>query len=862
MNLSLASLILVFAPGPLLAAAPVEYLREVKPILAESCYRCHSAAQQKSGLRLDTAALARKGGERGSAVQPGASSDSLLVRVIEGSHSDIPRMPYKKPPLNEQQIALIKAWIDQGAHAPTDEKPESLKHWAFVPPTRSAAPRVKNRRWVRNPIDQFTLARLEQEGIKPSAGADRATLLRRVSLDLTGLPPTPEEAVAFPNDRSREAYETVVERLLASPHYGERWGRWWLDAARYADSNGYSIDSMRSIWPYRDWVVNALNRDLSFDQFTTWQLAGDLLPNATTEQLVATGFHRNTQVNHEGGIDLEQFRIESAMDRVNTTATVWLGLTLGCAQCHDHKFDPITQREYYRFFAFFNQQENDGHGNVALEAINLLELGSPDELTARSAHREKVKGLEKELNDWIEKELKPKQAAWEGGLDEASRERLKPEVRASLSVPVANRNEFQASTVFNTFRDEDARYLERRKALDELKKSEPKITTTLVMKECAEPRETHLMIKGDFTRPGERVEPGTPVVLGELHTIGARSSNSALTANAQHAEPALRAPTRLDLAQWLISPENPLTARVIMNRVWQQYFGKGLVETDNDFGLQGARPANPELLDWLATEFMARGWSLKAMHRLIVTSATYRQASGMEPLKGSRVKGDSGRFNASTLQPSNPRQNRRRTVTSGATSDPQNKLLWRQNRIRLDAELIRDVSLAASGLLDPRLGGPPVFPPQPEGLDAFTQNKREWKASTGGDRFRRGFYTHIQRTRFHPALAVFDAPDSYTTCTRRLRSNTPLQALTLLNDQQFVELADGFAERLQAHTGSDDAKLEFGFRCCLAREPRNGERQRLERLLSDERKAQAGEKAAWTTVARVLLNLDETITRE
>jgi hypothetical protein len=367
------------------------------------------------------------------------------------------------------------------------------------------------------------------------------------------------------------------------------------------------------------------------------------------------------------------------------------------------------------------------------------------------------------------------------------------------------------------------------------------------------------MIKGDFTRPGERVEPGTPAVMGEF-----RSTSSVQADKPSLVGLELRPPTRLDLAQWLVSPENPLTARVIMNRVWQQYFGKGLVETENDFGLQGARPTHPELLDWLATEFMARGWSLKAMHRLIVTSATYRQSSEVGTQTGARSEEAQSPppSKSSTFQPANGHPNRRSALISGSIIDPQNKLLWRQNRIRLDAELVRDVSLAASGLLDARLGGPPVFPPQPEGLDAFTQNKREWKTSTGGDRFRRGLYTHIQRTRFHSALAVFDAPDSYTTCTRRLRSNTPLQALALLNDQQFVEFAEGLASRAQTRDGNDAAKLEFAFRCCLSRKPKNSERKRLERLLSAERKAQATEAAAWTTVARVLMNLDETITRE
>ncbi|MBI3417770.1 MAG: DUF1553 domain-containing protein [Verrucomicrobia bacterium] len=703
-------------------------------------------------------------------------------------------------------------------------------HWAFQKPVRPMVPELRAQKFIRNPIDAFALNRLEREGLKPAPEADRTTLIRRASLDLTGLPPTPEEVEAFLRDTAADAFERVVDRLLASPHYGERWGRWWLDAARYADSNGYSIDSPRSIWPYRDWVVRALNADLPFDQFTIWQLAGDLLPESnspdqkpeTRDPLIATGFHRNTQVNHEGGIDPEQFRIESAMDRVNTTAMVWLGLTLGCAECHDHKYDPLTQHDYYRFFGFFNQQENDGHGSAVLEAANTLELGTPEELAALAGYREELKRREKELNEWIEQELKLKQSAWETALDEETKKKLKPEVLAALALPAAQRNEFQTAAAFNAFRDQDAQHKERRKTIDEFKKTEPKVITTLVMREHSEPRETIVFVKGDFTRRGDRVEPGVPAVFGELQSRAVESR--ALT-------------NRLGLARWLVSPENPLTARVIVNRLWQQYFGKGIVETDNDFGLQGARPSHSELLDWLATEFIARGWSLKAMHHLILTSATYRQSSHAR--------------------------------TELAEIDPTNKLLARQTRLRLDAELVRDVSLAASGLLDARLGGPPVFPPQPEGLDAFTQNKREWKTSSGGDRFRRGLYTYIQRTRFYPALAVFDAPDTYLACTRRLRSNTPLQALTLLNDQAFLEIATGLAARFQAHAGDDNARFDFAFRCCVARPPKASELERLKKLLETERRTdgaaatdEAHERGAWLSVARVLLNLDETITRE
>jgi hypothetical protein len=643
-------------------------------------------------------------------------------------------------------------------------------HWAFQPLRRSAVPPTSGG-WVRNPIDAFVLTRLSKEGLKPAPEAERVTLLRRLALDLTGLPPTPAEVDAFVNDRRSDAYERQVGRLLASPHYGERWGRHWLDLARYADSNGYSIDSPRTIWPYRDWVINALNKDMPFDQFTIEQLAGDLLPDATREQQIATGFHRNTLINEEGGIDPEQFRVEAVLDRVNTTASVWLGLTLGCAQCHNHKYDPFRQSEYYQMFAFFNNQDEAN-----------LPLGMPDPNPAPKRFKK-------------------------GGL------------------------------------------------------------TTMVLRERATPRQSHVLRGGDFTHPGAKVSPGTPDVLPPLFQKdeGGRMKDESEPKgkgwfySSFILPPSSFQPTRLDLAHWLIRPDQPLTARVIVNRVWGQYFGIGLVETENDFGTRGTPPSHPELLDWLACEFMRQGWSMKALHRLIVTSATYRQSS--------RARAD--------LE----------------TIDPRNRLLARQARLRLDAEIIRDVALAASRLLDGRVGGPSVHPPQPDGIYKFTQVPRPWKTSTGPDRFRRGLYTFFQRSAPYPALTVFDAPDANSACTRRGRSNTPLQALTLLNDSAFLELARGLAERvLREGPDRDPDRLRYAFRLCLAREPSPAEAKRLETflhlqleefraapeaaqaLLATWGKDEVGpppppdagmpRRAAWTAVARVLLNLDEFITRE
>jgi len=859
-----------------LAAAAPDYACDVKPLLAQHCYRCHGASQQKGELRLDTAASALKGGEHGPAFAPGNGANSLLVGLVEGTHADMPRMPYKKPPLADAQIAMLKSWIDSGAKAPADEQPESAKHWAFVPPSRPEIPQLRNpKSEIRNPIDAFILARLDREGIAPAPEASRPTLLRRLSLDLLGLPPTPAEIDEFLKDTQPGAYERLVERLLGSPHYGERWGRWWLDAARYADSNGYSIDAPRSIWKYRDWVIAALNRDFPFDRFVLWQLAGDLvetnsLPRDTPplEPLIATGFHRNTQINQEGGIDPEQFRVESVIDRVNTTATAFLGATLACAQCHDHKFDPFTQRDYYRMFAFFNSTVEDGHGKGTPGGI--LEI--PGEFEGAESQKQELAEVEDDL-DRILNTKGSEQQKWEQELTAEQRAKLKPDVAKILNVPFAERTKKQKRAAYAAFQPDDPEFASRNTKLTKLEKREPKRVTTLVMRELPTPRETHLLIKGDFTRPGEVLTPGTPEFLlpivaadvnrrGGTNEIEKAPGRSSATSRSQ-------LPTRLDLARWIVATNNPLTARVLVNRVWQQYFGHGLVETENDFGTQGALPSHPELLDWLAWEFMAPSapveslnrsivksgkgsgpfndstitrfndstpWSLKHLHRLIVTSATYRQSSKFRPELRDK--------------------------------DPNNKLLARQSRLRLDAEVVRDMALAASGLLSHKMGGPPVYPPQPAGVMSLGQSNREWKPSAGAERHRRGVYTWFWRATPHPALTVFDAPDAFSACTRRLRSNTPLQALTLLNDQQFYEMAEGLATRvLREAPKSDSARLDYAFRLCVTRQPSADEKGRLQDLLASERRPAARgvrdpQLEAWTAVARVMLNLDETITRE
>ncbi len=802
-------------------ADKVDYMKQIKPIFSSYCYQCHSETQQKHELRVDTAAFAVKGGQSGPAIVPGKSAESLLFQAISGTATNLARMPYKKNPLDESQVALIKQWIDEGAHAPSDEKAEAVLHWSFIPPEENIpVPTVKQKKWARNPVDNFILSKIEKQKLKPSPEADRITLIRRVYLDLIGLPPTIKEVDAFVKDKSPKAYEKIVDRLLSNPHYGERWGRHWLDAARYADSNGYSIDAPRQIWKYRDWVINAFNNDMPFDQFTIEQLAGDLLPNSTPEQKVATGFHRNTMINQEGGIDPEQFRIESVFDRVNTTGNTWLSLTIGCAQCHDHKFDPVKQKEFYQMFAFLNNQDEPE-----------LTIATEEDKLRMAEYTKELEALENELEKYIEA-ASADVLAWQKALTAEQVAKLKAEVTTVLETPPDKRKLKQKLVLLDQVRKDDKEFIARKDKFLKLEKRKPQVTTTMVMAERKEPRQTHIFIKGDFTRHGDEVKPGVPKILNPL------------PADVEN-------PNRLDLAKWLVDPKNPLTARVAINRIWMHLFGNGIVQTENDFGTQGSPPTHPELLDWLSREFINKGWSQKAMHRLLVTSAAYRQSS-----------------------------NYRNDLKE---ADPYNKWLARQNRFRLDAEVIRDVELSASGLLTTKIGGPSVNPPIPDGVMSLGQTKREWKTSVGPDRYRRGMYTFFFRATPPPALMVFDAPDSNSSCTRRMKSNTPLQSLNLLNDQAFMEFAQGLALRLLKDIPKDDkSRLDYAFRLCLSRKPAKGEHERLATLLDQQLKSYENdpeeakqlvpanlspdldvkEVAAWTTVSRVLLNLDETISRE
>ena len=1226
MRLTLHALLLVVCcslPAAAASGAPaaVDFERDVRPIFESRCYECHGPAKQKGQLRLDSREIAFKGGtSEHPAVAPGDTSKSYLLQRILGE-ADEERMPLKRDPLTPQQIATIKAWIEQGAKWPEDLSVKDAKinvHWSFVKPARPNVPAVKDKAWLRNAIDAFVLARLEKEGLKPSPEADRVTLIRRLSLDLIGLPPTVGEVDAFVSDKSPDAYERLVDRLLASPHYGERWGRVWLDVARYADTNGYEKDRNRTIWPYRDWVIDALNRDLPFDRFTLDQLAGDMLPNHTPQQIVATGFHRNTMTNEEGGIDVEEFRVKNVVDRVHTTATAWLGLTMQCAQCHNHKYDPVSQREYYGFFAMMNNADEpyeykipdpqtaakraeierqiaqleselesrfpageekvewtvlhptemkaqsgatltkgaDGsvlasgtlaptdsytvtfktdltditslrletltdpsltrngpgrngadNGNYVITEISVsaapakggdakpvalasaeADVNQPNfdvsgaidgnpatgwavdvgggklntdhaatirvkepinhpggavltvtigqglanhslgkfrvsagratsvEAPGASLASRRAERLQQKLTEWekaaaakagrwtavrptkltshkgatmevlddasvlvsgdwpnndtydveLETDLKgitavrlevlPHESHPDGGpgraplfsvgdfllsevelsssasplqrgrqqpwqpvkISKASHSAasggksaaaaldgktdtgwsvgastakpakavfvteapvtagadgktrlmltlvqqyihqmtigrfrvwvttdakpadaadLPPDVEQILVTAAEKRTPAQRDVLKRHFLSITPELAPVHQQIASLRQLMPKFQTTLAMQERKpqHTRVTRRYHRGEFLHPREPVAAAVPKVLHPLPK-GAKAD-------------------RLGLARWLVADDNPLTARVTVNRAWTTIFGRGIVSTVEDWGTMGERPSHPELLDWLATELQFKQkWSQKGLHRLIVTSATYRQSSNVSPELLKR--------------------------------DPANVLLARGPRFRVEAETVRDAALVASGLLDRKIGGPSVYPPQPDGVNELSWGGGAWPTSTGGDRFRRGLYTFLKRTSPYPGMTIFDGTTADVTCMRRLRSNTPLQALTLMNDQVFVEASQALARRVVTEGPADViGRARLVFRLCTSREPDALELDRvvafhgrqLARFASKNADAAAvavseavppppgadlNDLAAWTTVARALLNLDETVTKE
>jgi hypothetical protein len=754
---------------------PISFARDIRPILSDKCLRCHGPDNntRKANLRLDT----EEGLKR--AFAGGAASKSVAFQRMT-AHEPGRLMP---PPgsnltLTAAQIDIVRHWVEQGARWE--------KHWAFVAPVRPNLPTVKNKAWSKNPIDYFILARLEKEALKPSAEASRETLIRRVTLDLTGLPPSLAEVDAFMADKTPNAYEKVVDRLLASPRFGERMVWEWLDAARYSDTNGYQEDRYRPMWPWRDWAVNALNSNMPFDQFTVEQIAGDLLPNATLSQRIATGFNRNHMLNGEGGRIPEESRVDYVADRVETTSTTWLGLTVGCAKCHDHKYDPLAQREYYQLFAYFNNIPESGGVDRNGSANPVLPLPT-DEQKARIA------GLKDKLTE-LDKQIAP--------LDKQDPKRTELEKQREAA----------------------------KKSVDQ---ANNEVTLAMVMEEMPKPRETHILIRGAYDKFGEKVSCGVPAVLPSLP--------SGIENN------------RLGLARWLVDPSNPLTARVAVNRYWQTLFGTGLVKTQEDFGIQGEPPSHPELLDWLATEFVRTKWDVKNILKTVVMSATYRQSSRLTPAL--------------------------------IEKDPANRLLARGPRYRLPSFMLRDQALATSGLLVEKLGGPPVKPYQPEGVwEDFSYGKITYQQDHGEALYRRSLYTFWRRS--VAPTELFDTAARRTCTVRVERTNTPLQALTMLNDVTFTEAARVLAERVMKEGGkSSEERIAYAFRLVTARRPSLREievltkgyrrylaqygvdRAAAEKLLATgEKKRDASldpaELAAYGATMAVILNMDEVVSKE
>ncbi len=835
------------SPGP--TAERVDFTARIAPILAARCHACHGPALQSSGLRLDNGTSAQEGGYSGPVIVPGHSERSRLFQLVSGEVDGL-SMPPGGPRLPQGEVDLLRSWIDQGAHWPDlgalgDSAAPRSDHWAFQPLRKPPLPQMSREAWARSPVDHFVLARLEREGIEPAPEAAPATLARRVSLDLTGLPPSPERVRAFLADSAPGAYERLVDELLESPHYGERWAVQWLDLARYADSDGYEKDSVRPhAWRWREWVIDALNRDIPFDRFTIEQIAGDVLPGATVDQRVATGFHRNGLKNREGGVKIEQFRFEETVDRTNTIGTVWLGLTVGCAQCHDHKYDPVSQRDYYRLFAFMNSVEEaeiaapmPGETGPFLDALPGY-LARRSELLAAGRVYELQPAWEAQM---VEAANNPgKWTDWDHALDAV--QKYMDNGEAIIRKPSEARTDRERTKLEDHFVKNYHRVISKeswkeldwvslRQELLRLRVETPDISYARAIEDARPGRHTHVHLRGAWNAPGIAVEPGTPAALPPF-------------------EPGDRHP-RLALAEWLVSPSNPLTARVTVNRIWQEYFGRGIVPTADDFGTRSPGPSHPALLDWLAKDFMDSGWRLKALHKAIVMSAAYRQSSAARPELDE--------------------------------IDPDNALLARQRRIRLPAEFVRDAALQASGLLNPAVGGPSVRPPQPDGVaDLAYAGSVKWNESEGADRYRRGLYTFYQRTVPYPQLANFDMPDRTAAHCTRERSNTPLQALNLLNDRTFVEAARALAMRVAASSAGDfEAALRDAFLLALAREPTASEARNLrsyferQRAIFDEEGGTAERfmpldvagtgasgAAAWTGLASVVLNLDEFITRE
>jgi hypothetical protein len=846
------SLGVLIALAPVVFAEPLKFNRDVKPILAENCYGCHGAGKQKGGLRLDTAdaAYAKNKKSDVAAVVPKKPTESeVLKRVFSSDAKDVMPPPDSHKKLTDAQKQILKRWVEEGG--------VYEGHWAFAPLTAPPVPKG-----AANPIDAFLNDALAKKGLAANAEADRPTLVRRVAFTLTGLPPTPKEVDEFVGDTKPGAYERMVERYFASPHHGEEMAKHWLDVARYADTHGLHLDNERSLWPYRDWVTRAFAANMKFDQFTVEQLAGDLLPNPTKEQLLATGFNRCNVTTAEGGSIEAEWHFRNAVDRAAVAAETWLGLTAGCAVCHDHKFDPISQKEFYSLYAFFYSAAGSPLDGNALLHEPTLKLGTPEQDKQLADFARRLKTVDAAIVK-VKYTDPAAVAAVVGGLPDASDPGLSfaawvaarggPDA-AKLPKPISDifkalgkdkqpdPNQTKAlrdhylRAVCLTTADVLAPLSTQREAIAaEQKKLEASIPASMIFRDGA-PRQAHVMARGEYTKPGDKVEPGTPAVFPKLDAAG-------------------RA-TRLDFARWLVRPDHPLTARVYVNRLWQIVFGVGLVKTSSDFGIQGEMPSHPELLDWLAADFR-NTWDVRATLRRMILSDAFRRNSKATP--------------------------------SLLAADPENRLLARGPRFRLDAEQIRDNALAVSGLLHPVVGGKGVKPYQPDNIwepVAFTgSNTQFYKRDTGTDLYRRTMYTFYKRTAPAPYMVNLDAPNREQPCAKRDRSNTPLQALQLLNDTQHVEAARLLAERIVSEGGATaEERVRFAFKVLLSRTPSDREltvvknelakhQERYAKTPEDaakllavgDRKAnpklKADDVAAWALVASMLLNLDETLTR-
>ncbi|MFT5142161.1 MAG: hypothetical protein ACI80V_000378 [Rhodothermales bacterium] len=790
---------------------PVDFNVEIRPILNEKCISCHGGVRRRAELSLQFREDALVGGESGDpAVVPGDASASRMVQLV--THPDpSERMPKEGAPLSEDEIGRIKRWISEGA--------EWQKHWAYVPPQLPESPSVSNPDWIRSGLDAFVLARLDREGLSPSPQADCPVLARRMALDLIGLPADPDRVDVLCSDStpSEEALGAYTDELLAHPGFGERWAGMWLDLARYADSKGYEADRHRTIWRYRDWVIQAFNDDMPFDQFSIEQLAGDLLPDPTTQQLIATAFHRNSMTNGEGGTDDEEHRVAAIVDRVGTTWEVWQGTTMACAQCHGHPYDPFRQEDFYRTMAVFN---NTADWDQPSEEPVLFEYA--DAAEGRRVELALAQ-LEGELDRFLSSEASANnQNEWEANLGD-------PLVAGKLLTTVQNevlriaktgaqeRSPHQSAFIRDRFAEvhESADSFRGRKRKLAAERNALAETSTPIQKELGpdESRVTRVMLRGNFLTLGDEITPGTP---------------SSLPSN-------LTRPDRLGLAEWLMSYENPLTARVTVNRFWEQLFGIGIVETLEDFGTVGEPPSHPELLDWLAVQFRTEmGWSVKTLLREIVLSSTYRQSS-------SRAAGD---------------------------DDPFNRLLSRGPRVRLAGEQLRDQALAVGGILSHKQFGPSVMPPQPDGIWNNPYNDQQWVTSEGEDKNRRALYTYWRRTAPYPSLVTFDSPSREFCVSRRVRTNTPLQALVTLNDPVFWEAAGGLAARMTAAGANDRSRLAGGYRLAMARTPSSEKLDLLEGFLREARLVEPASlpadqpEPALVLAANIILNLDEFLTRE